>query len=402
VKLYADIETRSHCDLKKAGAYVYAEHPTTQVMMFAYRIGRRGRLRVWIPLLPAATLAVLPNADLVGGPDMPADLRAAILDPATQFVAHNASFERTVLGGDAGRRLLGDELSAILGTLRRWNCTAARAAMMGLPRTLDGAAGALDLSVVKDKDGHKLMLKMCKPRKTKKTAGTYLEDEASIVRLAQYCATDVDVECLIDDELPEMPPAELATWRTTERMNDRGVRVDVALLLALLLLVEAADNEVNGRISAATGEAVPKVSDHGALTRWLVANGLEEAEDTGVGKAALAAMLERKDLDPTIRNVLVMRRDGGGAATKKFNAILQRLSRDGKIRGVLVYCGATATRRWSSRGAQLQNLPRGGSVEDIEAALRDILDGATPAEIEDLHGPALVVAAEALRPLFTA
>lgn len=385
MKLYIDIETRSPCNLKTSGQYVYAAHPLTEILMMAWAIGD-APIRVWFCL----------------SQPMPAELRAALTDTTVTIVAHNVSFERVVMAGVWGLDI----------PLERWGCTASRAARYGLPRTLDGAAAALGLEVQKDKTGHTLMLAMCKPRAIRAGSPTnpadpggrpiYRDAPADIARLAVYCAKDVEVERVIDGILPPLTPPELAMWRMTERVNDRGVCVDTALLLTLTLLVDDAERDVNARISAATCGAIPKVSDHGALTRWLLARGIDDADDTGVGKQAVAAMLDRADLDPLIRNVLVMRQQGGGSATKKYRAITQRLSNDGRIRGVLVYCGAAGTGRWSSRGAQLQNLIREDERFNALACIRDILAKATIPELEELYGPILVVCAKLLRPLFTA
>lgn len=377
MKLYLDVETRSHCDLLKSGAYVYAEHPTTQVIVVCYAWGD-APVETWFPLTEP----------------MPDDLAAAFTDPSITLVAHNAAFERTVC-----------LVARLRAPLPRWNCTAARAAAMGLPRTLEGAAAALDLPVQKDAEGRRLMLKMCKPLPVNKKTGVgggWFGGPAEFARLAAYCRTDVEVERALDRVLPELSPFEHRTWQTTEKMNDRGVRVDTAALLALILLTDDAIRDVSARIASATGGAVPAISNHAALTKWLDAQGFSDEPVEGVGKAALAAMLENPDLPNIVREVLIMRRDGGGSSSRKFSAILKRLSNDGRIRGVLVYAGAAATRRWSSRGAQLQNIPRGGSVKDVEAALRDVLAGATLDELTDMWGPPLVVASELIRPVFVA
>ena len=56
----------------------------------------------------------------------------------------------------------------------------------------------------------------------------------------------------------------------------------------------------------------------------------------------------------------------------------------------------------SSRGVQLQNLPRGGTIPNILAAVDDVNGGASAAMIGLLYGPPLIVASEMLRPAFIA
>jgi DNA polymerase len=67
--------------------------------------------------------------------------------------------------------------------------------------------------------------------------------------------------------------------------------------------------------------------------------------------------LLKTDLDPKIRRALEIRRDGGKSSVAKYQAIVDRVSTDGRVRGNLMYHGAS-TGRWSGAGVQLQNLPR--------------------------------------------
>jgi DNA polymerase len=394
MNLFIDIETRSETDLTKTGPYVYAAHASTEILMCSWAVDD-GPAACWIPFL---------------GQTMPPALAAALAEPTTRFVAHNAGFERALLSSVHGRAL---GFPPELLDVRRWDCTAARAASLGLPRTLGGAAAALDLPVEKDKDGRALMLKMCKPRRPRKgerTDATLWHDTpAEVARLADYCNTDVVVERLLYRALPALSARERRIWELTERMNDTGITVDTPLLGRMLVLIEGGEARLDATICEKTGGAVPRVSDHGALTRWLTAQGIDDAADTGVGKAALAALIDNPEVDGFIRSVLILRRDGGGSSTKKYWAILSRLSADGRLRGAFVYCGAASTGRWSSRGAQLQNIARGGEIKDdagkplpADLMVRDILAGATVDEIETMYGPVLIVAAECLRPTFRA
>lgn len=385
MRMFFDIETRSTVDLRRTGQYVYAADPSTEILMLAWALDNEP-VRVWLP---------------VRGEEIPDDLAACLADPAVTLVAHNAAFERVVCTSQAGRKI-GLPVQA-MRDMRRWNCTAARAACMGLPRTLDGAGRALNLDVEKDRDGHALMMRMCKPRASLADGTvTWWEDAERMGRLAAYCRQDVEVERLIDRKLPDLPPAEHATWLLTEAMNDTGVTIDEALLLRVAMLIEDGERALNAEIAEATGGAVRRVTDHAALTRWLTAQGIDDAAETGVGKAAIAAMLDNPELDPTVRQVLVWRQEGGKSSAAKYRSLMLRMSDDRRIRGALVYCGAAATGRWSSRGAQLQNLPRGGALADPAAAIRDLADGATLDEIGFMHGPPLVVASELLRPTFVA
>jgi DNA polymerase len=73
--------------------------------------------------------------------------------------------------------------------------------------------------------------------------------------------------------------------------------------------------------------------------------------------------------------VLELRQDGGKSSVAKYLAMKQRACDDGRVRGNLMYHGAS-TGRWSGAGVQLQNLPR-DTVKDWEWS-RDNLDPADP------------------------
>jgi DNA polymerase bacteriophage-type len=387
-KMVIDLETRSECDLRKSGVHPYAEHGSTAITHIGYKLNDTPT-KVWRP---------------IAGSPMPGDLRTALEDPAVVLVAHNSEFEVNLLTERPGQAI-GVPIAAIK-PLGRWNCTASRAAACGLPRSLEGAANALGLSVTKDKSGHSLMLQCCRPRNgtgpgTDKPT-TWWEDEDRMVRLDAYCRQDCETEYALDKVLPPLSPTERRAWELTCRMNARGVAVDERLLVRVSLLIDDATRAINATIGAKTNGAVPKISNHLALCRWLAAQGIDDVTETGVGKAAVAAILENPDIDPLVREVLHIRQAGGGSSAAKYRALLGRLSSDGRIRNVLVYCGAAATGRWSSRGAQLHNLPRGNSDIDVEGAIEAVLTDTPLGAIEFLFGPPLIVASTLLRPVFIA
>lgn len=70
------------------------------------------------------------------------------------------------------------------------------------------------------------------------------------------------------------------------------------------------------------------------------------------------------------REVLGLRLDASKSSVKKFAAILEGVSPDGRLRNQFKYYGAH-TGRWSGRGAQPQNLPRAETNEkDLENLIR--------------------------------
>jgi DNA polymerase len=425
MKLHIDIETRSTVELTKVGVYAYAEHDTTEITMLAYAFGD-DEPAIWYPPLhtrPAGGPGwTPPDAPARGtwGASIPDDLRAAMADPSVLLSAHNAGFERIVMNDEAGRRL------GIPHTpLERWDCTAGRAANMGLPRSLEGASAALGLAAEKDAEGSKLMRLMMRPRKpTKKDPRTWVDDDATILRVGEYCRQDVRVEQAIDRKLPPLRAEERETWLLTEQMNDRGVLVDTDLLTATMMLVDEAEDAVMHEVRRRTGcvcgtgflkKPLPECSavhgmHHSYVTKWLAKLGIDdqvrnEEGKVSVSKAAVQVLLERTDLDPLVRGILILRQENGGTASKKYMAMLKRMSRDSRIRGAMVFCGAASTGRWSSRGVQLQNLLRMillAKPDRLQQAIRDVMAGVGHDLIHELYGPPLVIAGELLRPTLIA
>jgi DNA polymerase len=376
-RLLIDIETRSVLDLPKAGIHNYARDPSTSITHLGFTFDD-SPIEVWQPRLG----------------EMPGRLWDLVTEPATEFVAHNAAFERLVLSGPAGRALGFPEA---LQAPERWTCTMARAAALGLPRGLDDACSALNLPLQKDREGHQLMLQCCKPRSLHPL--TWWQDESRMTRMAAYCRRDVECEAQLEHRLPELSPTEHAVWAVTEKMNDAGVLIDAALLKMLTRIVQGALAKLDKELCEITAGAIKRVSMTAALVTWLRAHGLDV---NSCDKHAVAELLERDDLDPTVERVLEIRQEGGGSSTKKLVAVARQFDAlDGRLRHQLVYAGAIATGRWSSTGVQLQNLPR-NRLYDLAPILRDLEHGITATEIADIYGPPLQVASELLRPLIVA
>ena len=95
----------------------------------------------------------------------------------------------------------------------------ARAAAMGLPASLENLGAAIDADIQKDKDGHRLMLKMCKPR----ADGGWQEKPEDLERLFEYCANDVAVERQLERRLA----VAVGERRRIRFLADRFEAIDV-------------------------------------------------------------------------------------------------------------------------------------------------------------------------------
>jgi DNA polymerase len=138
---HIDYETKSTIDIKACGVYRYAKHASTDILCMAYAFNHEPVL-LWTP-------------DQM----WPEDLAEHMLSGGLIF-AHNAQFERLITTHIAVPRYGAPEVD-----LRQWVCTAAMAAAMALPRSLEKLGHALGTEIQKDMAGSRHMLKMTKPRK---------------------------------------------------------------------------------------------------------------------------------------------------------------------------------------------------------------------------------------------
>jgi DNA polymerase bacteriophage-type len=373
--VYLDLETRSTVDLRRSGVYPYAKHHTTEVLLASFAVGDGAVRTVIIKGQHRANYAFFTHT----------------LTGADRIVAHNAAFERLVL-----RDCLGVNIP-----LGKWDCTAARARAMALPASLEQCAQALGLPVQKDREGAALMLRMCKPRKPRRgedPKGVYwFEDDERMARLGAYCEQDVIVGRLLDRNLAPLTPGQLATWRQTEIMNDRGVPLDLQFIHRARWAVEEELDRLNGLLAVVTYGRVQKASNVHALRDWLATEfGIEifVDDEQELDKRSVTKILAKPDLHPSARSALLIRQEAGKSSVAKLEAMLHRVDPDGRARGNLVYHGAS-TGRFAGTGIQLQNVVR-ETVDDPEAVKRD-LSSLSSDEFRAAHGPALEAISKSLR-----
>ena len=365
-----DFETRSALDLKKTGVYPYAAHVTTDVWCMAYSTAGR-EPRLWRPGMP-----------------VPPEFREG-----RAMVAWNANFERQIWNAVMVPRYGFPEIP-----LERWHCTMARALAMGLPGALDKAAEALGVAEQKDKEGHALMMRMAKPRRVQPD-GTILwwDDADRRGRLERYCQQDVRTELSIAERLMPLSESERQVWLLDQRINDRGVGLDLPLVNALTRLGGLAQADADRRMRELTDGAVKQLTQAGALKTWLEGRGLFL---DGVAKDDVRDALEG-ELDPVVEEVLLLRQEAGGTSSRKLGAMAASVGRGSRIRGMLAYHGAS-TGRWAGRLVQPQNLPRGSiKHKHLEPCLPLVLAGNGRA-LELLFGSLHAVVPSSLRACFRA
>lgn len=351
-----DFETRSRQDIRKTGSYRYAVDPSTQILMLAYKLADDAPTYVWFPdwikaEYPGITMGRYENDGLSAiFTDDLLPLFEAIWD-GHLIEAHNAFFERCVWRQHAIPNYGWPDIPDA-----QWRCSAAKAAMHSLPRSLDGVGRAINVGQGKDMVGSKLLQRLCKPRKPSKTnPNEWFGSAEEFMRLALYCARDVDSEHEVSGKLTDLPPLEQEVWGADQRLNERGIYCDLEFVERMQQLVGFARQEMNTKIFQLTDGMVSTSTSRNDLLGWLNFNGCP-VEDTQA--ATLDAILTRDDLPEDVLEVVRLCRSANRTSVNKFKAMTDRVNPDSRIRDVLMYHGA-GTGRWSGKGVQYQNLPRG-------------------------------------------
>ena len=234
---------------------------------------------------------------------------------------------------------------------RRWVDLRATCCSFALPRSLDKALTALGLSIKKDKEGQRLVRSLSRPnRKT----GAYPELTPAIIeRVVEYNRIDiVALEAMRKQGLGVLSAAEQVVWELDQRINARGIAIDVGFVEAAKRIADQVMGEAIAEFAQLTGDISPHQVQK--TRAWLKGRGcvLPNLDSETVGAA-----LELAGLPDDVRRVLEIRQITAATSLKKLDAMLACVGADGRARGLLQYHGA-ATGRWSGQLIQPQNFPR--------------------------------------------
>jgi len=374
-----DYETQSPLDLTEVGAYRYA--PSAKIMCAGYAIYEENTFKPEM---------VKPWRAWKGEP-MPDDLREALQHPAVRKFAWNAQFERLITQHAAG----------LFVPHEQWFCTAARARASAYPGKLDLCAKALAIPQKKDLAGGKLMKKLS-------SEGTGTEEEYE--RVLEYCLQDVVVEATIGMVIRDMTAEEWLDYHVCERMNDRGIPIDVELARAAQNYAEVEAAEIAKELTAATGGVITSAKQFARIKKWVSEKAPEVIEmltgedgKVSLDKSARTAIFESDlQLSEEVREVLELIDDAGRASTAKYAAIENRTDTDGRLRGAYLFNGAGQTGRFSAMGFQPHNLVR-DKLENSGDVIEAVLDGASADEVIRLSGQnMLTTLGRMLRPTIVA
>ena len=351
--LSIDIETYSEVDLTKTSVYRYSEDPSFEILLFGYAFDDE----------PVTVIDVA-----AGG--IPENLLMALTDPEITKVAYNAAFERVCLSNYMMRLGLIDTFLPP----EQWCCTMIHALSCGLPRSLAGVGQALGLpeEEAKMKEGKALIQYFSVPCKATKANGGRTRnlpqhDMRKWLTYQAYNARDVEVERTIRKMLDSkpVPETEWQAYWLDQHINDRGVLVDRKLMENAIKISQEHTEELTNEAIRITGLQNPNSISQ--LKEWL---GVEGSLD----KKAIKTMRGSGNLDLKQDRLLAIRQEMGKTSISKYEAMQRGVCKDGRIRGLFQFYGASRTGRWAGRQVQVQNLPQ-NHLTDLDDARQLVIEG---------------------------
>lgn len=353
--LWLDTETWSDIPIKN-GAHKYAEGAEVLLVAFAW---------------DDKPVQVFDCAGV--WPEFAPGLQKAI-DRADRVVIHNSAFDRTVLrhcGVDIPVDKIEDTMVAALAH--------------SLPGSLGQLCDVLGVpqDKSKDKSGRRYIQLFTKPcpknwKIRRATRETHPDEWADFI---EYARLDVDAMRHVHGRLPDWNSShgEQHLWRLDQRINDRGVAIDLELAQSAIRAFQRASGALASRAAGLTDGLVSSTTQRQRFIDYLRDVRGFETED--LTKATVETLL-KGELDPKVRELLEIRQQAAATSPAKYKVLIDATSSDGRLRGTIQFCGAARTGRDAGRIFQPQNLPR--SPDWFDGDVQEATIAAFKADCEDI------------------
>jgi hypothetical protein len=215
--------------------------------------------------------------------------------------------------------------------LGRWDNAQAACSYLALPRALEKVLPVIGAPVVKDKAGRALVLSLSRPNRR----GEYPEVTPEILdRVTAYNKIDVDGLAATHTAVGVLAERERAIWELDQRINRRGIRIDLDFVRAAKRIAEVVTEPLLVEFAELTGGLSPYQVEK---TRgWLKGRGftLENLQGETVEDA-----LETTVLPDDVQRVLEIRQITGPTSLAKLDTMLACAGADGRARGLFQYHG---------------------------------------------------------------
>ena len=357
--LWCDFETRSRCDLPARGVYNYAQDGSTEVLCLSYAFNDE-EVVTWRP-----------------GEPFPHRVAEAVQYGIT-IRAHNAAFERLIW-----TYVLAPDYNLPTPRLEQFYCTATQARANCGPGGLEDVGRFASADMKKDYRGAQLIRLLSLPQ----ADGTFRKDEKLLAEMIAYCEQDVRAMRAISKAMRDLSAEELADYHANERINDRGVLVDVDLCKAAVKYASDELVEIEEIVAEVTNGEVASVRSP-KMREWVLERVGEEAKKMMVVykdgekkfsidktvRANLLVLAEENpdEIPPAVAEVIQCADDLWASSVAKFSRLAALADEeDHRVRGAFVFAGGSATGRASSYGAQVHNFTRkvAAAPEDVRHAM---------------------------------
>ncbi|MGI9159683.1 MAG: DNA polymerase, partial [Saprospiraceae bacterium] len=254
--------------------------------------------------------------------------------------------------------------------LTQFYCTATQARANCLPGSLEDVGRAISSVMRKDHRGAQLIRLLSIPQ----ADGSFRQDVELMREMIDYCEQDVRAMRAVSTAMRPLSDEELADYHVNERINDRGVLLDLPLAKAAVEYASAELEEIQTLVIDITKGDITSVRSP-KMRQWVIDR---------VGPQALKMMEVYKDgekkysIDKSVRaNLLVFAEENPDEIPAHVADVIQcaddlwassvaKFSRlagladedDHRVRGAFVFAGGSATGRASSYGAQVHNFTR--------------------------------------------
>lgn len=376
MRLFLDTETYSETPIDY-GTHQYADAGRgAEIMLLAYAFDDE----------PAAVV------DFCAHEELPQRVLDAFADPSVELWAHNSHFDRTVM-----KRFWPE-----VADPARWRDTMILAYAHSLPGSLATLCEIFGLpsDQAKDADGRRLVHLFCKPqpagRKIRRaTELTHPEDWG---RFVNYCRLDVEAMREVWRRMPKWndTPQLWRDWVLDQRINDRGMAIDVPLVRAAIAAAGEAKEASDREAFRMTAGAVESTGQRDAMLKHILETYGVKLPD--LKTSTLERRLEDEDLPPPVRELIALRMQSAKTSVTKFTTLGNAVSADGRLRGCLQFMGAARTGRWTGKLFQPQNLPRGTmkpyaverGIAALKAGVADLLYDDIPSLVSNCLRGAII------------
>jgi DNA polymerase len=178
-----------------------------------------------------------------------------------------------------------------------------------------------------------------------------------------------------------MPLFERNLYILDQKINDRGILIDLTLAENAIKIDDIYTEEVSNKLKKITDIENP--NSPAQLRKWI--GQILKKDIPSLAKESIELLL--KEVGPgVVMDVLNLRKKLAKTSTKKYLAMVNCACESNRAHGLFQFYGANRTGRWAGRLIQLQNLPRNymdsldlarslirsGSIEDLEIQYDDI------------------------------